>query len=92
MDAEVILIPGHAYVGVRAAQNGGEFIYLDTVLTGRANFESAVQTANDGMKRLNAKDVLHIMIPDARTAGVFPMPGPDTESGVKAVLAASRAE
>jgi hypothetical protein len=92
MDAEVILIPGHAYVGVRAAQNGSEFIYLDTVLTGRASFESAVQTATQGMQRLNPKDVMHIMVPDARNGGIFPMPGPDTESGIKAVLAASRAE
>ena len=92
MDAEVILVPGHAYVGVRASQNGSEFIYLDTVLTGRASFESALQTASQGLQRTNPKDVMHIMIPDARNAGIFPMPGPDTESGVKAVLAASRGE
>lgn len=92
MDAEVVLVPGHAYVGVRAAQNGGDFIYLDTVLTGRASFENAVQTATQGLQRLNPKDVMHIMIPDARNAGVFPMPGPDTDSEIKAVLAASRAE
>jgi hypothetical protein len=89
MDAEVILVPGHAYVGVRSAQNGGEFIYLDTVLTGRASFETAVQTATQGLQRTNPKDVMHIMVPDARNGGVFPMPGPDTESGIKAVLAAS---
>jgi hypothetical protein len=92
MDAEVILIPGHAYVGVRASQNGGDFIYVDTVLTGRASFESAVQTAGQGLQRTNPKDVMHIMIPDARNSGVFPMPGPDTESGIKAVLTASRGE
>jgi len=92
MDAEVILVPGHAYVGVRASQTGSDFVYFDTVLTGRASFDTALQTANDGLKRLNPKDVMHIMIPDARNGGVFPMPGPDTESGIKAVMASSRAE
>jgi hypothetical protein len=92
MDAEVILVPGHAYVGVRASQSGSEFIYIDTVLTGRASFESAVQTATTGLQHQNPKDVMHIMVPDARNGGIFPMPGPDTESGVKAVLTASRAE
>lgn len=56
MDAEVILVPGHAYVAVRAAQSGGDFLYLDTVLTGRASFESAVQTATQGLQRLNPKE------------------------------------
>jgi hypothetical protein len=88
IDAAVVLVPGHAYVGVRASQSGDQFLYLDTALTGRATFEVASQAAEQGLARQKAKDIMRIQVPDARNAGIYPMPGPETESGVKAVMAA----
>jgi hypothetical protein len=35
MDPLVVLVPGHAYVGVREAEHSDHFIYLETALTGR---------------------------------------------------------
>ena len=51
MDPVVVLVPGHAYVGVRTAPTGDRYLYLDTALTGRATFEAAVQSAETGMAR-----------------------------------------
>ena len=84
MDPVVVLVPGHAYVAVRMAENSDRYLYIDTALTGRASFETAVETADQGLKKLAANDVTRILLPDARNAGVYPMPSPDTESGLKA--------
>ena len=92
LDPAVVLVPGHAYVAVRLAENTNNYLYIDTALTGRASFEYAVQTAEQGMARLAAKDVTRILLPDARSAGVYPMPSPDTESGLKLESAATRTQ
>lgn len=92
LDPVVVLVPGHAYVAVRLAENSNNYLYIDTALTGRASFEYAVQTAEQGMARLAAKDVTRILLPDARSAGVYPMPSPDTESGLKLESATTRAQ
>jgi len=92
LDPVVVLVPGHAYVAVRLAENSNNYLYIDTALTGRASFEYAVQTAEQGMARLAAKDVTRILLPDARNAGVYPMPSPDTESGLKIESATTRAQ
>src|SRR5579864_243425 len=49
MDAEVILIPGHAYVGVRVAKSSDKFLVIDAALTGRATFAAAVDSAQKGL-------------------------------------------
>jgi hypothetical protein len=51
MDAKVIIVPGHAYVGVRVAQGSPKFLLIDGALTGRVSFAAAVLSAEDGMAR-----------------------------------------
>jgi len=77
MDPVVILVPGHAYVGVRDAQDSKSFLYLETAVTGRAPFETAVKAATRRISRLPEKSVIRILVSDARTAGIYPMPLPD---------------
>ena len=77
MDPEVVLVPGHAYVGVRDAQDSKSFLYLETAITGRAPFETAVKAATQRISRLPDKSVIRILVSDARTAGIYPMPLPD---------------
>ena len=73
MDTEVILVPGHAYVGVRVATTSEKFLVIDAALTGRATFDVAVASAERGLalERPSAKPVL---IEDARSSGIYPMP------------------
>jgi hypothetical protein len=77
MDPVIVLVPGHAFLGVRVAQGSDRFLYIDTVLTGRDTFENAVQTAQTEMTRYTPQQITRIPIPDARQAGIFPMPTPD---------------
>jgi hypothetical protein len=74
MDAEVLIVPGHAYVGVRVAWQSPKFLLIDAALTGRSTFESAVASAKRGMARQKPSTVRQVRIPQARAAGIYPMP------------------
>jgi hypothetical protein len=73
MDTQVVLIPGHAYVGVRSSQTGSKYLYFDTVLTSREDFEFAVQAAEKGLREIPAAQIIRIEINESRRAGIFPM-------------------
>ncbi|MGE5206996.1 MAG: hypothetical protein ACM3PW_15385 [Chlamydiota bacterium] len=74
MEPEIVLVPHHAYVGVRVAPGSGKYLFIETALTGRASFERAVRTAELGMKRYRAAQVVRIPIAEAREVGIYPMP------------------
>jgi len=74
MDATVVIVPGHAYAGVRVASGPRKFLLLDVALTGRSTFEQAVASAEAGVARHDPAVITRITIPDARSAGIYPMP------------------
>ncbi|HET9741361.1 MAG TPA: hypothetical protein VFQ00_01310 [Terriglobales bacterium] len=74
MDPQIVLIPGHAYVAVRVAEQSDEYLYIDTALTGRVSFEAAVAIADRGLSRYQPSQITRIKIADARRAGIYPMP------------------
>ena len=74
MEPTVVLVPGHAYVGIRLGRDSDKYLYVDTALTGRANFDAAVDTATRGMARYQRAEISYIRISEARRAGIFPMP------------------
>jgi len=74
MEPVIVLVPGHAYVGVRAAENSQKYLYIDVALTGRVPFENAVNSADRGMARFTSAQITKIEITDARRAGIYPIP------------------
>lgn len=74
MDAKIVLVPGHAYVGVRVAPGSPKFLMIDAALTGRASFAVAVSSAQNGLAQDDPSSVTEIVIGDARAAGIYPMP------------------
>lgn len=76
MDPIIVLVPGHAYVGVREAQQSDNYLYIETSLTGRTSFESSVLSANRGLSKVNSAKVNQISIAQARAQGIYPMPLP----------------
>ena len=74
MDATVVLVPGHAYVGVRVAEGSPKFLMIDVALTGRTNFTEAVASAEAGLARHAPSAVTQVIVPQARSAGIYPMP------------------
>jgi len=74
MDPKVVIVPGHAYVGVRVAQGSSRFLLIDAALTGRATFEAAVASAQAGMVKHQSSPITQVVISRARAAGIYPMP------------------
>lgn len=74
MEPVIVLVPGHSYVGVKAAENSNKYVYIDVALTGRVPFENAVNSANRGLARFTAAQITTIGISDARRAGIYPIP------------------
>src|SRR5579859_7930126 len=74
MDATVVIVPGHAYAGVRVADGAPKFLFIDVALTGRATFEAAVASAEKGLAKYDSSFVKRILIQDAREAGIYPLP------------------
>ena len=80
MDPVIVLVPGHAYVGVREAEHSDNYLYIETSLTGRTSFESSVLSANRGLSKVSSADILRVSIADARAQGIYPMPLPPVRS------------
>ena len=74
MEPVIVLVPGHAYVGVKAGENSDKYIYIDVALTGRVTFDKAVDSADHGLARFQPSQITKIGIADARRAGIYPIP------------------
>lgn len=74
MEPIIVLVPGHAYVGVRSSDKSDKNLFIDVALTGRAPFDHAVNSADRGLGRLQPSLITKIEIRDARRAGIYPIP------------------
>ncbi len=88
LDAVVILVPGHAFIGVRLAEGSGHFVYFDSALTGRAPFDRAVESAGKALAKYSPSSIIRVSVQDARSQGIYPMPLPGSlRDGVPKTLA-----
>jgi hypothetical protein len=74
MEPSVVIVPGHAYVGVRVSQGSDQFLFLDAALTGRSSFQGAVSSASAGLAKQPRGATTKVLIEEARSAGIYPMP------------------
>jgi len=74
MDAQILIVPGHAYVGVRVAPRSAKLLLIDAALTGRSTFAEAVASATHGMARQDPASIWKVDVARARLSGIFPMP------------------
>ena len=82
----IILIPGHAFVGVRLAPNSRETLFIETTMLGRnimesiltltKTFDAAVKKGNEvytNAMQNNPNEVRIIDIKNARAMGIYPL-------------------
>lgn len=74
LDPVVVLVPGHAYVGVRVARGSQRYLFIDVALTGRSTYENAVRSAEIGLAKFGPSDITQIQIDQSRNQGIYPMP------------------
>jgi hypothetical protein len=80
MDPIIVLVPGHAYVGVRESVRSTNYLYIETSLTGRASFENSVLSASRSVSKVPNNKVLRVGIAQARAQGIYPMPLPGMQN------------
>ena len=76
MDPVVVIVPGHAFTGVRLAPDSQEILYLDLTVLPSGSFERARQRAEYWLKKAPPDQVLVIDIAAARALGIYPIPEP----------------
>lgn len=74
MGASIVIVPGHAFVGVRVAEGSPKFLFIDVARTGLSTFEAAVASAQKGLASHPPSTVTQVMVEKARSAGIYPMP------------------
>jgi len=81
----IVIVPGHAFTGVRLGPNSQEILYLDLTVLPRGTFAATQARAQAWLKKFPADQVLTVDIAAARSLGVYPMP----VAGEKQSVAAS---
>lgn len=70
----IVIVPGHAFAGVRLAPNSQEILYFDLTVLPQGTFAAAVARAQVWIKKTPQSEVLTVDIGAARSLGVYPMP------------------
>lgn len=78
----VVIVPGHAFVGVRLAPSSPDVLYLDLTVLPKGSFVQAQTRAQSWIKRTPADKVLTVDIAAARKLKIYPLPGPSTPPAV----------
>ncbi|MFH1285316.1 MAG: hypothetical protein ABIH99_01915 [Candidatus Micrarchaeota archaeon] len=75
MNARIILVPGHAFVGVESYDGSNKYLYIETTLLGTNSFEDAVDSAASTFNEYkNTDEIMAIDISDYRELGITPFP------------------
>ncbi len=70
----IVIVPGHAFTGVRLGPNSPDILYLDLTVLPRGTFATAAARAQAWLKHTPQEEVLNVDIGAARSLGVYPMP------------------
>lgn len=80
LESALILIPGHAFVGVRTDQENADYYFVETTMIGGSSFSDAVDVAgeefDETLPHLDAEEEGYgwVKIWDARESGILPLP------------------
>lgn len=82
LEAAIIGVPGHAYVGIRTDPVNDRYYFIETTLIGQTSFERAVEIGaeewNEAAEHVENGESSYnwVTIPLAREKGIFPLPWP----------------
>ena len=79
LQAVIVIVPGHAFTGVRLAPDSQNILYLDLTVLPTGSFSQAIARAQGWMKKTAAAEVLTVDLGAARSLGIYPMPLPTPE-------------
>jgi hypothetical protein len=83
MEPLVIIVPGHAFAGVRLGPKAEDILFVDLTVLPRGSFENAIARAQSWIRKTPQEEVLTVDIASTRVLGVYPLvyeESPDTLS------------
>jgi hypothetical protein len=76
MDPLIIIVPGHAFTGIRLGPNSRERLYLDLTVLPKGTFQEAAARAQRWLKHTPPSQVVVVDIAAARAMKIYPIPEP----------------
>jgi hypothetical protein len=73
LEPVIVMVPGHAFAGVRLAPGSSEILYLDLTVMPGGTFEAAAQRAHNWLQKTPKAQVNLIDIAAARSRQIYPM-------------------
>ena len=73
MKPVIVIIPGHAFTGVKLGGNSQQTLYLDLTVLPRGTFQQAIARAQGWLKKTPPEQVLTVDVASARAMGIYPM-------------------
>lgn len=83
MNPVLVIIPGHAFTGVRLGPQSSDILYLDLTVLPDGSFRNAERRAQIWLKKTPPGEVLTVDVAAARRMGIYPLPSP-TENIISA--------
>lgn len=79
----IVIVPGHAFTGVRLGPDAPDILYVDLTVLPRGTFAQAVARANQYLKDTATERVLTVDVAATRKMGIYPLPSTRVPSVAK---------
>lgn len=73
MEPVIVIVPGHAFAGVRVGPQSPEVLYLDLTVLPKGSFHDASRRTQYWLKKTPTDQSITVEIAAARALGVYPM-------------------
>jgi hypothetical protein len=73
MQPVLVIVPGHAFTGVRLGRDSEKILYVDLTVLPQGSFESAIARAQSWMRKTPKEQVIVVDVRGARVVGVYPL-------------------
>ena len=74
MHPVIVIVPGHAFTGVRLGPNAKDVLYLDLTVLPDGTFARAISRAESWRKKTPAEQTITVDVAAARALGLYPLP------------------
>jgi hypothetical protein len=82
MDPAIVLVPGHAFAGVRLGPDSPDWLYLDLTVLPRGTFQQGLERAEHWLKTTPPSQVLMVDVAAARALRIYPIPSAERQASV----------
>jgi len=86
MQPLIVVVPGHAFVGVKLGPGSQHILYLDLTVLPEGTFTAATRRAQGWLAKTPQNEVLTVDIGAARSLGIYPLPTSSEANQVTASL------